>query len=296
MRSFVRHAVILGALLLPASYAAAQDAVPDSVPPAIGEWVNRAKLGLSLTQSSFTQNWTGSEVGTVSWLALGDFAADNQIHLRLKLTNTLVLAFGQTHQQDAARDAWQVPQTSADKIKYEGVGRFTLGRWLDPFVALNIDTRFFQKVGGTSKSFNPFTIGESAGLARAFYDTPTRSLVSRVGFAVRQTSDGFAVAPAKQYTNDGGFEWRTTGRFANTGDKTVFKSTLTVFQAVFFSGSDLDPANRWKTTDVRWENGLSNKLNKWMSVDLYLEYLFDDQLDRAGQLRQTLGVGLTADL
>jgi len=296
MRFFGRHAAVLGALLLPASYAAAQNAAPDSAAPAVGQWVNKAKLGLSLTQSSFTQNWSGSEVGTVSWLAVGDFSADNQIRPKLKLTNALVLAFGQTHQQDATRDVWQVPQTSADKIKFEGMGRFTLGGWLDPFVALNIDTRFFQKVGGTSKSFNPLTIGESAGLARAFYDTPTRSLVSRVGFAFRQTSDGFAVAPFKQHTNDGGLEWRTTGRFASTGDKTVFKSTLTVFQAVFFSGSDLDPADRWKTTDVRWENGLSNKLNKWMSVDLYLEYLFDDQLSRAGQMRQTLGVGLTAQL
>jgi len=298
---FVRRAAILGALMLGASPAGAQDAPPaaagaETAPPAVGEWVTRAKLGLSLTQSSFTKNWDGDEVGTVSWLAVGDFAADNQIRPKLKLTNTLVLAFGQTHQQDLARSAWQVPTKSADKIKYDGVARVTLGRWVDPFFALNVDTEFFQKVGDTSRPLNPFRVGESAGFARAFYDTESRSLVSRFGFALRQGIDRFAVAPVSETSNDGGLEWRTTGRFASKGDKTVFKSQLTVFQAVFFSASDQDPQDHWKTLDVRWENGLSNKINKWMSVDVYLEYLFDEQLNKAGQLKETLGIGVTAQL
>lgn len=292
MQLVARRVGIVGALLVMAGAADAQEAAK----PAVGEWVTKAKLGLGLTQSSFTKNWSGDEVGTVSWLAIGDFAADSQVRPTLKLTNSLVLNFGQTHQQDAARDVWLAPRKSADKIKYDGVARFTLGKWVDPFFALNFDSQFFQKVGNTSKSLNPFTLGESAGMARAFYDTKTRSLVSRFGFGFRQHNDQFAVAPVKQTTNDGGFEWRTTGRFANEGDKTVFKSQLTVFQAVFFSGKDQDPEDRWQTLDVRWENTLSNRINKWMSVDLYLEYLFDEQLDKAGQLKQTLGVGVTAQL
>ena len=301
MRTFARRAAIVGALLLGASAAGAQDAPPaaggaEAAPPAVGEWVTRVKLGLSLTQSSFTKNWAGSETGTVSWLAVGDFAADSQIRPRLKLTNALILAFGQTHQQDAARSVWLVPTKSADKIKYDGVARFTLGGWVDPFIALNVDTEFFQKVGDVSEILTPLTIGESVGMARAFYDTKTRSLVSRLGFAVRQKNDRFAVAPVEARTDDGGFEWRTTGRFASEGDKTVFKSQLTAFQAVFFSGSDQDPQDHWKTLDVRWENGLSNKINKWMSVDVYLEYLFDEQLNKAGQLKETLGIGVTAQL
>lgn len=143
-------------------------------------------------------------------------------------------------------------------------------------------------------------IGETAGVARAFYDTKTRSLVSRLGFGFRQRNDRFAVAPVKKSTNDGGFEWRTTGRFASAEDKSVFKSELTLFQAVFFSGKDQEFAkfgeDRWKTLDVRWQNQFSNKLNRWMSLDVYFEYLFDEQLAKAGQFKQTLGVGVTASL
>ena len=292
MQFIVRRLAILAALLSLAPAAGAQD----TAKPAVGAWVKKAKLGLALTQSSFTKNWSGDEVGTVSWLAIGDFAADSQIRPKLKLTNTLVLNFGQTHQQDAAREAWLAPRKSADKIDYDGVARLTLGKWVDPFFALTFDSQFFQKAGNTSEFMNPFTLGESAGLARAFYDTETRTLVSRVGFGFRQRNDRFAAAPAKKTTNDGGFEWRTTGRLANTGDKTVFKSELTLFQAIFFSDQDQDPEDRWQTMDVKWENTLSNKINKWMSVDLYLEYRFDEQLDKAGQLKQTLGVGVTAQL
>ncbi len=292
-----KRCVVTGAVLLGfVSMAAAEDAPK----PAVGEWTRKTKLMLGLTQSAFTQNWSGDEVGTVSWLGAADFLAESQATPRLNLNNTLVLNFGQTHQQDAQRDNWLAPRKSADKIEYRGVARATLGKWVDPFFALSLDGQFFQKVGDQSEALNPLTVGETAGLARAFYDTKTRSLVSRVGFGFRQRNDRFAVAPAKKTTNDGGFEWRTTGRFASPEDKTVFKSELTLFQAVFFSGKDQERATfgteRWKTLDARWQNQLSNKLNKWMSLDVYFEYLFDKQLSKAGQFKQTLGVGVTAQL
>ena len=266
----------------------------------IGEWMQRAKFTLGLTQSSFSNNWSGDEVGTMSWLAAVDMLSDGQWKPKLRLTNTLVLAFGQTHQQTADRDRWLAPQKSADKIDYDGVGRFTLGAWVDPYVALTFDSQMYQRVGDETRIINPMLISESAGIAKAFYDTKTRSLLTRLGFAVRQRHDRLALAPSPRTTHDGGFESRTVGRFASAEDKTVFTSELTLFQAVFFSGKDEEfqrfGEDRWKTLDLRWQNQLSNKLNKWMSLDLYLEWLFDEQLDKAGQLKQTLGVGVTAQL
>jgi hypothetical protein len=291
--------VILATLMVAPAVAQAPPPAPDDT-LSVGEWLQRTKFSLGLTQSSFSRNWSGDEVGTMSWLAGADFLSDGQWKPTLRLTNTLVLAFGQTHQQTADRGTWLAPQKSADKIDYDGVGRFTLGAWVDPYVALTFDSQMYQRLGDETRIINPMLISESAGIAKAIYDTTSRSLLTRLGFAVRQRHDRLAVAPLPRTTRDGGFESRTTGRFASAEDKTVFTTELTLFQAVFFSGKDEEflrfGEDRWKTLDVRWQNQLSNKLNKWMSLDLYLEYLFDEQLDKAGQLKQTLGVGLTAQL
>ena len=67
-------------------------------------------------------------------------------------------------------------------------------------------------------------------------------------------------------------------------------------RSAYFSESDLDTANRWKQTDVRWQNTLSTKLYKALSLTMYLDYIYDAQIRRAGQLKQTLGVGVNFDL
>jgi hypothetical protein len=298
-RKVARLLAVVAVACAGAAPAAAQPAAPKDT-LAVGEWLTKTKLGLGLTQSSFSTNWSGDEVGTVSWLAVADFLSDGQWRPYLRLTNTLVLAFGQTHQQIESRERWLSPQKSADRIAYDGISRFTLQKWVDPYFALELDSQFLDRVGGDTKYLNPMLVSESAGIARAFFDTKSRSLVSRLGFALRQRHDRFAVAPLDRTAHDGGIEFKTVGRFATAKDKTVFKSELTLFQAVFFSGEDEEfrrfGEDRWQTLDVRWQNLLSNQLNKWMSVDLYFEHLFDEQLDKAGQFKETLGVGVTVQL
>jgi hypothetical protein len=280
-----------------ATAARAQD--PDTT--AAGDWQIEAKAGMALTQSSFTRNWQGDEVGTVSWLSSTDFLASRQVHPKVKWDNTLALAFGQTHQQDAERELWLAPVKSADKIDYDGIVRLTLGKWVDPYVAGTFDSQFFQSVPGLgTRALNPILVSESAGLARALLDEERRKLLSRVGFALRQRIDRLGTndlgGRETDTTNDGGFEWVTTGRFATAEDRNVFDSELRFFQAVFFSESDLDPEDHWKTVDVRWQNKLSNKVYKWLSLDVYAELLYDKQVSRAGQFKQTLGVGMTWQL
>jgi hypothetical protein len=283
--------LVLGALV--AGGAAAQDTTT--------VWQVDVKTGVALTQSSFTQNWQGDEVGTVSWLSTADFTAVKQLTPLMNFDNKLVLAFGQTHQQDKAREDWLEPVKSADRIDYDGLLRFTLGKWLDPYVAGSVESQFFQRIPGLgTRSLNPILLIESAGVARALVDQERRKVVSRVGFATRQridrlTPDGLGGIETST-TNDGGLEWVTTGRLATAEDRNVLDSELRFFQAVFFSESDLDPEDRWKTLDVRWQNKLANKLYKWLSVDLYLEFLYDQQQSEAGQFKQTLGVGMTWQL
>ena len=95
---------------------------------------------------------------------------------------------------------------------------------------------------------------------------------------------------------DGGLEWQTDSRYATEKDRFVYKSELRAFKAFFFSDKDNDPAGNWKRVDVNWKNTLSDKLNKVMSLDLYWEFLYDKQLDKAGQFKETLGVGVSYQL
>lgn len=263
-------------------------------------WNLKSRFGLGLSQSSFTSNWAGDEVGTVSWLMSIDTSSENQMHEKFRWLNTLVLGFGQTHQQDKSRTNWLAPVKSADKIDYDSFGRFTLGKFVDPYIALTLDSQFYEERGAFgTKPFSPVQVGEFAGVARAIFDTKRRSMVSRFGFGFRQNINRFhGVDPsvAKRATNDGGFEWKTIGRFTDATERNEWKTDLTLFQAVFFSESDADIAGRWKQTDVRWQNTFSTKLFKAMSLGLYLDYIYDAQSRRAGQLKQTLGVGLNYDL
>jgi hypothetical protein len=287
--------------------AAASAQTPSAAPPAapkdtllVGDWVTKTKFTLGLTQSAFSSNWTGDEVGSVAWLAGVDFLSDGQWKPSMRVTNSLILAFGQTHQQREDRSRWLAPLKSQDKIEYDGTLRFTLGKYVDPFVGLAFDSQFYQTFAGQTRVLNPMQFTESAGIAKPIYDTQSRYLVTRIGVAARQRYDYFAVAPLDRTSHDAGIEWRTVGRFATAEDKTVFKSELTVYQALFFSAEEAEFAvfgeDRWNTTDVRWQNLLSNKLNRWMSLELYFEYLFDEQLDKAGQFKQTMGVGATVQL
>lgn len=295
------HKYVALTLLCLASHAKAQTLLTAPKSDSLGTgWNANVKFDLGLSQSSFTSNWAGDEVGTVSWLAGVDARAEKQVVPKFRWLNTLVLGFGQTHQQDASRSTWLAPVKSADKIDFDSFGRFTLGRWVDPYVALTLDSQFYeQRPGFGSKAINPLQVGEFAGLARAFYDTKSRSLISRFGFGFRQRVQRFyGIDPSvlKQTTNDGGFEWKTVGRWSDAAERTEVKTDLDLFQAVFFSESDLDPANRWKQLDVRWQNSLSEKLYKALSFNLYLDYVYNAQISRAGQLKQTLGIGLTYKL
>jgi len=47
---------------------------------------------------------------------------------------------------------------------------------------------------------------------------------------------------------------------------------------------------------VRWQNTLTTKLWKFINFNLYADFIYDAQVRRAGQLKETLGIGLTYDL
>jgi hypothetical protein len=302
--------VVAAAATVPAGFARAQTApttqppkaVADSVAANPGGWFGDLTLGLGLSQSAFSDNWSGGDLGAFSWLSKIDAAAERQFSYKFNLRNTLEMRYGETSQQrrdelDPTLRAWDSPQKSSDMLALESVGRWTLNAFADPYAAFRAESQFRDESSplGTI-TLNPIRLKETAGIAKVFKKTEAEELISRVGVGARQTfGKSFLVGPPVTKdsfsSNDGGFEWFTTARLQMAKNRIEYKGDLLVFAPMFYSQDDaldaydaaataLDPNHRavaddWRVPDVNWRNGFSSKITKVIRVDLFLQLVYD---------------------
>lgn len=295
MLRYTRNACIgVGIALVTCGVAAAQDTLDTS-------WQLESRVGVSLAQSSFNTAWSGDEVGTLSWIGTWNSAASRILAPWAHWSNVLLVQFGQTHQQDPDREAWLAPSKSSDRITYRGSVLFPVW-YFEPFAAFDADSQFFTRLEGFgSRTFTPTVLTESAGFARVFSDTERLKMNSRLGFALKQridrlSFDAGSTQPGTATTVDGGLEWRSAARVAGPEDRAVYASELRVFKAVETSESNALKRRYWSAVDVDWQNTLSSKVTSWLSFDLFWRLLYDKQVDKTGQFKQTLGIGLTWQL
>ena len=296
--------------LAPASSRAA-----DPTPP--GPWKYKTVLGVNLAQSAFSSNWRGGDRGQFTWVASADVGAERQFSERFALANTLKLAYGQTGKQ-VSGSTWETPSKSTDQILFESVGRFTLGGFVDPYLALNVESQFLdQSNPAKDLTFNPVKVKESAGIARTWVKTEERELLSRLGFGFRQTfgrsiTDPVTLEEGSFTSNDGGIEFVSTTTWPLLDKKVLYKGRLTVFQTVFYSKSDAleeydalavaaDPSHEsvadfWKTTDLDFENTFTAPITKNLNVNLLVQWVYD-KFDVAANVDPTLPLAvLNADV
>jgi len=267
----------------------------------VGRWYPSVESGINLTQSYYSTNWSGGDRGSIAWTFIANATLENQLDPKVNWLNTLKAAFGQTHQQEVDEDGdrrWDLPEKSTDQLSFETIARFTLGAFVDPFVAGYFETQFRDMSDPNDRplSFNPLRFKESAGIARQFYKTENRELLSRVGFAVRQNSRRFFVAETgreteSETTSDGGLEWVTDQKMKLLSDRIAWTSKLTLNQPLFYSGQedldalrpdsliahgvDPDIADFPKTVDIDFENIFTNQISKLLSVNLYTRLVYD---------------------
>ncbi len=314
--SVVAAAVLLGVAMTPAL---ADDEKRVLEP---GKWYWSAEGGINLSQASYSDNWSGGDRGAIVWTGIFNASGENQLNPKLNWLNTLKLAFGQTHQQVVDGDgerSWDRPEKSSDLIDFESVGRFTLGGWVDPYVSFGIESQFIDATDpfGRDLNFNPIKFQEAAGVARKFIDTEDESLLSRVGFAFRQTSrDIFEAAPPSdatvtESTNDGGIEWITDYKTKIFEDKVAWTSKLSVFQPVFYSAQDdfdavladslvaanLDSnlADFTTVVDVAWENLFTTQITKFIAFNFYVQWMYDKYDNSVPLLTDSNGSVTNAD-
>jgi hypothetical protein len=249
------------------------------------------------------------------------------------------LAYGQTSQQDLTDDGkkWTRPDKTTDLIQLESTARMDLHTWVEPYLSVRIDSQFADESDPLGRFlFNPIKLSETAGVARVLDKTKTSEWIARAGFGFRQTTkrsftDLTGETDERSTSHDGGFELQSSASYPVWDGAVNYTGKLRLFWPVFFDKSDkleeFDSlalaadssheavAEYWKKPDIDFQNTFTAQITKYMTVNLYLQFVYDkfdqatsvdtdlplDVLTRdvlggvrkAGQFKQTLALGLT---
>ncbi|UCC45704.1 MAG: DUF3078 domain-containing protein [Candidatus Zixiibacteriota bacterium] len=267
-------------------------------------WATSLILDLTATQTSYSDSWVGGEAGSVNWVSNLNGSAQRRLSPRFNFKSTLKMSFGQTLTQDEESKVWGRPVKSTDLIDWENVGRFTLGGYVDPYVAFRLESQFLDaSIKAKKRFFNPVKLTESAGIARMLYELEKNQVITRLGVASRQTITRDIVdTMLNTETNsatDAGLEsvtdvtWMFNERLAYTGKLTLYKALL-YSKKDDFAGTESE--DYWKAVDVNWENIVNASVTKLITVNFYAQFLYDKQVSKHGRLKQTLGIGFVLKL
>lgn len=275
------------------------------LPCAAEPWKVEIDASLLMTQTSYSDNWTGGEAGSLAWSFNSSFLAQKRFNPKALSKNTVKLAFGQLHNQDKETREWDRPAKYTDLVDLESVLNLTLGGFVDPFASARIETQFLDNTDPeTDRYFNPATFTEALGVAKNIIDKEENFWALRLGGGFRQhlNRDVLDTLSGKRETvttNDGGIEFVSDLKYP-VADRLDLTSKLNVFKAFFYSEADklegLPNEDHWKSPDVRWDNTLTASISKYVMANLYVQLLYDREVDAGWRFKQTLGLGLTYKL
>jgi hypothetical protein len=272
-------------------------------------WIVSIDANVTMTMNMYSKNWEGGEQSALSWAAQSNAVAEKQLHPKLRNKNTLKLAFGQTKTKDGER--WSAPKKSTDRIDLEGLLQLTLGGWVDPYIAARIVSQFYDISDSLATRYvNPVEITESFGALRDLVKNDRTSFTVRLGGAVRQlidrdkfvrldTLDNDSIRQIRQtdITNDAGVELVSELTTAIVEDRLKYSMILKVYEAVWNSEAEAlegtPEETFWRYPDVTWEHTVVVSITKYIMINLYLQMLYDRQIDTDPRLKNTLAVGLS---
>lgn len=295
MRKTLKSCVILSAFVLTSISIEAQE--PDEK-----KSTKSLIFDFTTTQTSYSDSWVGGEAGSVNWVSNLNAASSKYLSPKFELRSRLKLSFGQTLTQDAETKNWSRPQKSTDLIDFETVGSYATSWAVNPYLAFRTETQFFDGRNVDKKLFlSPMKLTESAGGTRKFYEKDKNFVTSRMGLGIRQIItksivDTLALTTSSETTTDAGIE------SVSEADLPLHKNIryngkLSLFKALTYSKSDQvkgTPAeNFWKATDVNLENSFNAAITKIVTVNLYLQLLYDKEISRQGRIKETMSLGVT---
>jgi len=140
----------------------------------------------------------------------------------------------------------------------------------------------------------------SAGIAKQILKKEKNDILTRLGFALKLSSDKiFNTVDSTKTKTDGGIESNTDIKLV-LNERLGYVGKLTLYKALFFSQKDdfagTEYADDWKAIDINWENKITASISKYVVVSLYAQLLYDKQISKKGRFKETLSFGLTYKL
>jgi hypothetical protein len=268
-------------------------------------WQKNMAFDFKLTQTTYSNSWTGGDAGNVTYVSTLNGIFERQFSLHYNNRTNIKLAFGQTLTQNPDTKHWSKPQKSTDQIDIDNLSRLTGIGYVDPYFSVRLESQFLDaSVDSIKRYFNPMIFTEAVGVSRTFYKHEKDQLMSRVGLALKERIINQIVDTATEATDrntevDGGIE-SVTDLVYTLSNNLNYVGKLTLFKALYNSDKDEfkdTPAeDYWKAIDVNWENSLTATVAKYVSVSLYVQFLYDKQVSKRGRIKETLGLGLTYQL
>lgn len=266
-------------------------------------WKQTIDIGLNLTQGAYSDNWVGGELASIAWMLNSSAIFEKKIDSIFESRSTVRLSFGQQHNKDRDSNEWKAPLKVNDLIDAESVFTMKLGWFIDPFASARMESQFLdQSDADNERMINPVRLTESVGIARKIIERGKLQWQLRLGGALRQYIDRNRYDPSigdfsTRRTNDGGVQF-VSDFSTSIGDTTrMFSSRLYLYKALYSAAADefagLPNEDYWKAPDVNWENVLSASIAKNIGFILYVQWLYDKEVDLAGRFKETLGIGLT---
>jgi hypothetical protein len=259
-------------------------------------WKREASVAFTMSQQSYSDNWNGVETGSISWIFNANFLAEKEINNLINNKNSLKIAFGQTHNQvfdnENNNKKWESPKKSTDLIDLKSRLRFKLGKYVDPFCSLQLESHFIDESGEDNEIFNPNTITEAFGLARIWQKDIHKELSTTLGAAFKQYVD----ANLEDTTNDGGVELITEYKAPLLKKIIDFNSSLNLYQPLYYSESDDMENDDWKSVRMDWQNDIDVKLHSLISIKFYIQVIYNKLEDVNMQIQETLGIGISYKL
>jgi hypothetical protein len=294
-REYGRMANLLSVCVLSAALAAPAAAQDEAARKKAAEeaplgWTQEMIGGLGFTQTEFENYAEGGE-SSLTWTSSLQYRLRQRTEKRFWLTEGYA-EFGQT------KLGTEEIRKATDRLRVTSLHLWTLGAWVDPFIALDAQTQFASGYDyatdpktETSRFMNPFYFRQSAGVSK----TLAPGLKTRLGVALDETivtDEAFA----SRYTDDDPADGKLDKSRIQTGIESV-----TRFERSFDEGrldvlSELMLFSKFESpdkVDVYWVNKFTAKVLDYIGIVLATEVRYDEDIIKRTQFKEVLSIGLT---